>query len=167
MSALWIMLKNVILFVALAVPGYILVKGKVLKGEHSGVLSKLMMYLGVPFMVLAGTIQVELTATTIKMVLLVMLVSLAFLVVSFLITAPITAREEDKKRRMMRFCSMFSNNGFLGIPLAQAVFGAGTTAFMTVIVINVLTNITMFTLGVYLVSGDKSTISLKKALLKK
>ncbi len=165
MDALWIMLKNVILFVALAVPGYLLVKCKVLKGEQSGVLSKVLMYLGVPFMVLAGTLKVQLNGTTIKTVLLVAGSSIAFLALSFLITAPITRKEEGKKRGMMRFCAMFSNNGFLGIPLAQAVFGAGTTAFMTVIVINVLTNIAMFTIGVYLISGDKNTISIKKALL--
>lgn len=165
MGALWIMLKNVILFVALAIPGYLLVKGKILKGEQSGVLSKVLMYLGVPFMVLAGTLKVELNTTTVKTVLLVAGLAVLFLVVSFMITAPITRKEEGKKRGMLRFCAMFSNNGFLGIPLAQAVFGAGTSAFMTVIVINVLTNIAMFTAGVYLISGDKSTISIKKALL--
>lgn len=165
MDALWIMLKNVILFVALAVPGYLLVKCKVLKGEQSGVLSKVLMYLGVPFMVLAGTLKVQLNGTTIKTVLLVAGLTIVFLALSFVATVPITRMEEGKKRGMMRFCAMFSNNGFLGIPLAQAVFGAGTTAFMTVIVINVLTNIAMFTIGVYLISGDKNTISIKKALL--
>ena len=49
MDALFTMLKNVILFVALAVPGYLLVKGKLLNAAHSGVLSKLLMYVGMPF----------------------------------------------------------------------------------------------------------------------
>ena len=43
MDALWIMLRNVIVFVALALPGYILVKTKVLKQEQSGALSKLLL----------------------------------------------------------------------------------------------------------------------------
>ena len=42
MDAFIPMLKNVILFVLLAVPGFILVKTKVLKLEHSGVFSKLL-----------------------------------------------------------------------------------------------------------------------------
>ena len=46
MNELWIMLRNVIVFVALALPGYILVKTKVLKQEQSGALSKLLMYVG-------------------------------------------------------------------------------------------------------------------------
>ena len=35
MDAFLIMVKNVILFAALAVPGYLLVKCKILKQEHS------------------------------------------------------------------------------------------------------------------------------------
>ena len=165
MEAFWIMFRNVMLFVALAVPGYLLVKCKVIKGEQSGVLSKLLMHLGVPFMVLAGTVQIELNATTVKMVLLVVGLSVLFIVATFLLSAPITQKSEGKKRNMMRYCATFPNNGFLGSPWAQAVFGAGSTAFVTVVVINVITNIALFTLGVYLVSGDKNTISLKKALV--
>lgn len=44
MSALFVMLKNVVLFVALALPGYLLVKAKVLNSQHSGVLSYLMLF---------------------------------------------------------------------------------------------------------------------------
>ena len=65
----------------------------------------------------------------------------------------------------MRFCSVFSNNGFLGIPLAMAVFGVGSKALMVVIILNIITNILMYTLGIYLVSGDKKAISFKKAFL--
>ena len=49
-----IMLRNVLMFVALAIPGYILVKGKLLKPEQSGVLSKLLMYLALPFMIFSA-----------------------------------------------------------------------------------------------------------------
>jgi predicted permease len=65
---------------------------------------------------------------------------------------------------MMRFCMVFSNNGFLGIPLAKAVF-ANSPVVTYLIILNIITNVLMFTLGVYLISGDKSTISVKKALL--
>ena len=52
-----IMLRNVLMFVALAIPGYILVKGKLLKPEQSGVLSKLLMYLALPFMIFSGVVE--------------------------------------------------------------------------------------------------------------
>ena len=59
---------------------------------------------------------------------------------------------------------VFSNNGFLGLPLAKAVFGESPIVTY-VIILNIITNILMFTLGVYLISGDKKTISVKKVFL--
>lgn len=52
-----IMLRNVLIFVALALPRYILVKGKLLKPEQSGVLSKLLKYLALPFMLFSGVVK--------------------------------------------------------------------------------------------------------------
>jgi predicted permease len=72
---------------------------------------------------------------------------------------------EEKTQGMMRFSSVFSNNGFLGIPLAMAVFGAGSMPLMVVIILNIVTNVLMYTLGIYLISGDRKAISLKKAFL--
>ena len=57
MNALTIMLKNVIVFVALAIPGYLLIKTKKLKGEQSGALSALLMYIGMPFLIFSSTIN--------------------------------------------------------------------------------------------------------------
>ena len=60
------MLKNVLIFVALAVPGYILVKIKMFKQQDSAVLSNLMAYIGLPFMIFSGTIGVSFSADTLK-----------------------------------------------------------------------------------------------------
>jgi predicted permease len=70
-----------------------------------------------------------------------------------------------RKQGMMRFCSIFSNNGFLGIPLAAAVFPNNPVVIMVVITINIITNVMLYTIGVYMVTGNKSYISLKKAFL--
>jgi predicted permease len=92
-------------------------------------------------------------------------IGVGYTLAMFFATVPATATErEEKTRGMMRFCAMYSNNGFLGIPLAQAVFG-NSLAVMVLIIINIITNVFMYTLGVYLISRDKKTISFKKAFL--
>ena len=74
--------------------------------------------------------------------------------------------EKDKKTKgMMRFCTVFANNGFLGIPLAVAVFGADSPVFTVLIVLNIINNVLMYTLGAYLATGDKANINLKKAFI--
>ncbi|MBQ8295270.1 MAG: hypothetical protein IJX87_02415 [Clostridia bacterium] len=59
MSAFITMLKNVSVFVLLAVPGWLLVKTKFLKAEQSDALSKILQYVGLPFLVLNSLLGVS------------------------------------------------------------------------------------------------------------
>lgn len=167
MDALLIMLRNVILFVALALPGFILVKAKLITPQQSGILSKLLMYVGMPFLILASTINnIVFDSNLLTMIGVVAIIGTVYTFIMYFVSKPLTCIEtKDKTRGMMQFAAVFSNNGFLGIPLAMAVFGASSKALMVVIILNIITNICIYTLGVYLISRDKSTISLKKAFL--
>lgn len=165
MGPLWIMLKNVLLFVALAVPGYVFVKKDILKAEQSSVLSKILLYVGVPFMVMTSTMNVELSGELALGILTIFALGAGMIVLLFALSKPIWKREQDlKKQGMLRFCSIFSNNGFLGIPLAVAVFGSGSAVAIYVVVLNILSNMAMYTLGVYLIAADKKAMHWKKAL---
>ena len=165
MEALVIMLRNVLVFVALALPGFILVKGKIIGGKESGALSKLLTYVGMPFLILSSTLNVSFSGEFIGSIVLIGVFGVLFTVGLFFLSALLIVKNDEKKRQgMMRFCMVFSNNGFLGLPLAKAVFGESPIVTY-VIILNIITNILMFTLGVYLISGDKKAISLKKAFL--
>ena len=166
-DALIIMLKNVIVFVALAIPGYLLIKTKLLKKEQSGALSMLLMYVGMPFLIFSSTINnITINTELLATIGIVLGIGVVYTFAMFFVSKPLTKMEREQKTQgMMRFSSVFSNNGFLGIPLAMAVFGAGSMALMVVIILNIVTNVLMYTLGIYLISGDKKAISLKKAFL--
>ena len=166
-DALIIMLKNVIVFVALAIPGYLLIKTKLLKKEQSGALSMLLMYIGMPFLIFSSTINnITINTELLATIGIVLGIGVVYTFAMFFVSKPLTKMEREQKAQgMMRFSSVFSNNGFLGIPLAMAVFGAGSMALMVVIILNIVTNVLMYTLGIYLISGDRKAISLKKAFL--
>ena len=167
MSEFIIMLRNVLLFVALAVPGYLLVKGKMLKPEQSGVLSKILMYLSLPFLIFSGVVKnLAFDEDTLLMMGVVALIGVAYIFVMFFVSSPLVKMEKDKKTAgMMRFCAVFANNGFLGLPLAAAVFGEASPVFTVLILLNIINNVLMYTLGAYLTTGDKKNISFKKAFL--
>ena len=167
MDAFLIMVRNVILFAALAVPGYLLVKCKILKQEHSAGLSKLLMFVGMPFLILSGTVNnLTISSEFIVRLLVVAAIGIAYTFGMYFISTPLTSFEKaDKTRRMMRFCAVFSNNGFLGIPLAVAVFGKQTEIFTVLIVLNIITNVMMYVLGSSLIAGDGHKISIKTVLL--
>ena len=166
-DALIIMLKNVIVFVALAIPGYLLIKTKLLKKEQSGALSMLLMYVGMPFLIFSSTINnITINTELLATIGIVLGIGVVYTFAMFFVSKPLSKMEREQKTQgMMRFSSVFSNNGFLGIPLAMAVFGAGSMALMVVIILNIVTNVLMYTLGIYLISGDRKAISLKKAFL--
>ena len=120
MDALWQMLINVLIFVALAIPGYILVKTKILNTSESGALSKLLTYVGMPFLILSSTLGIKFERSFIVTAIVSAIACIILTVIIFFITYLITTRQDDnKKRGMMRFAMTFSNNGFLGIPLAM------------------------------------------------
>ncbi|MBO5224202.1 MAG: AEC family transporter [Clostridia bacterium] len=166
-DAFFIMLKNVAVFVALAMPGFILVKTKLLSQEHSGVMSKFLMYVGLPFMIVTSVVnKVVFSPSTLAVIGVAVAVGVVFTLLAFFMSKPTVLMEKDaKKQGMMRFCSVFSNNGFLGIPLAAAVFPSQPTVVLVVIIINIITNVMLYTLGVYAVTGDGKSMNIKKALI--
>ena len=164
-DALLIMLKNVAVFVLLAVPGVLVVKTKLLKTENSAVLSKVLLYLGMPFLILNSTLSVSFDADLLKLVAVSALIGIVFTMLCVFLSKPATGMEKSAQTQgMMRFCSVFTNNGFLGIPLAAAVFPDRPWVTTSLIVINIITNAIMYTVGVFLITGDKSRVSAKKAL---
>ena len=166
MDALIVMLKNVIVFVLLAVPGLVLVKTKTLKSEQSAILSKTLLYVGLPFLILDSMLDISFTTELLKLILVSAAIGLGFSLLCFALSAPFTKGEQDEKTRgIIRFCSIFANNGFLGIPLAKAVFPTQPLVLTGLVIIGVITNALMYTLGVYIISGDKSRMSLKKAFI--
>ena len=163
METFFIMLKNVIIFVLLAIPGYLLVKSKVLKPNESGTLSKILTNLGMPALIFANTISLTFTADFLKSMLVVVALCVVLHVAAYFVFGRLCHGEKDK-RAMMLFCIMFSNSGFIGIPLVSAVFPGNTQILAFVTVANIIMNITMFTLGVYMLTGDKSAINIKKVI---
>lgn len=166
METLIVMLKNVLIFLLLAVPGYVLVKGKILGIKESETLSKLLTNLGMPFLVLSSTLKLQFTGEFTKSIIVMAVLGALFLLLMFFASGWLARGVQDKKKcGVIRFCMMFVNNGFIGIPLVRAVFGEGSPLMAYLIVLNIVMNMFIFTVGIYLISGDRSTVNLKKAFL--
>lgn len=165
MDAFLIMLKNVAIFVLLTIPGYLLVKTKTMKAGDSGVLSTILTWLGMPFLILSGTLGINFSGDFIRSLLIVGIGGVLFNVIMIFLSAWLTKKDDSKKRGIMRFSMAYTNSGFLGIPLASAVFGSNSLIVIYIILLNIISNLFLFTVGVYMISGDKSHIQIKKALL--
>lgn len=162
-----IMLRNVLIFVALAIPGYMLVRFGILRQEQSGVLSKILMFLAMPFLIFSGSVNnLSFNREAQLMIGIVLVIGIAYTLAMFFVSKPLVGMEKNETTKgMVRFCSVFSNNGFLGIPLAVAVFGRESRVFAVLILLNIISNVLMYTLGPNLVSGTKQSVNIKKVFL--
>lgn len=166
MEEFFVMLKNVLIFIALAIPGYILVKTKILSAKDSSVLSKLLLYIGVPFLILSSTIDIKFHRQSIEQILITAVIVLIGLISSFFISKPLSKIEKEKQQQgVTRFSYVFPNNGFIGIPLAMALFSEVNSLIVSLVVVaNIITNEMIIIIGSYAISGDRKHISFKGIL---
>ncbi len=166
MDAFLVILKNVLIFVALAAPGFILAKTKLMGDKESGVLSKLLVYVGMPFLIVSSVAKIEFNRQSLACLGFSALVGVAYHFFLILLSKLLVKRGWSKTQQgMARFCIIFANNGFLGIPLAKAVFGEESLVLTSVIVINIITNLLMYVWGTRMVAENPPKPSVWKVAL--
>ena len=166
MAEFLIMLKNVLIFIALAIPAYLLTRKKSLKGEDCGALSQILLYVAMPFLVFYSSLDITLNGQTALEFLLVGVLTAGGQLICCLLTGFLPGLEKDgHEKGVMRFSMVFGNNGFLGLPLVAALFSdilPITVAYFAII--GTITNLLILAVGGYLIAGQKSTISAKGIL---
>ena len=100
MNEFIVMFRNVLIFVALAIPGYLLVKSGLLKLAQSGILSKILMYLGMPFLVFSGVINnLSFSADMMLTLGVAAGIGIVYTFVMFFVSKPLTGIEKNGKTR--------------------------------------------------------------------
>ena len=67
------------------------------------------------------------------------------------------------KQKVLRFAVLFSNAGYMGIPLIRAFLGADAGIYATIY--NIGFNFFIWSIGCYIYSGDKKYMSVKKMFI--
>ena len=156
MSSTFTVLVNQVLsmFFMLAV-GYIAYRTKLVTKEGVGDLSRVVMYIASPALMMASFIQ-PFDGTHLMNAGLCAVLSVAVLAICALV-AHVAYRG---KEAISQFGVIFSNTGFVGIPLVQHILGEEYVFYVTVC-IAALTFL-IWTYGVYLVCGSMEEVSLRK-----
>ena len=158
-------LLRVGILIAFALPGFILQKIKKLPEGAIGTLCALVIYVSQPMLALYSFIEAEFKSELLLNMLFAFLLSIVFVAGFFLIARVFFHKvTEDKKARVCTLASSLSNCGFMGIPVIQVLFNNPEITIYALIFM-VVFNVTLWTLGVYEITGDKKYISVKKALL--
>lgn len=158
--------ESVFILLMLALPGFILVKTKLLNEQGTKTLANILILVCQPFIYLnaftTNTYSNDLLADIGWITLFAFASQLVMLGLSKLIYLP----DKDKLRaNTYVYASSLGNVGFMGIPVVQTLLPGNTTALMFVAIFMATFNIICWTLGVYILTGDKKYISFKRAFL--
>ncbi len=143
--------QMLILFLTIGV-GYTAAKCKLLGPDFNRQLSNLVIYFTSPALVLYSVIGTERVLSNQQVLLLtgISLLSYALLIVIAQVL-PKLLRVPREQVGIYRFMTIFSNVGFMGFPVVQAIFGADAVFYAAIFQIPF--NILSFTYGLYLIAG--------------
>ncbi|MBQ7337375.1 MAG: AEC family transporter [Clostridia bacterium] len=158
------MLGIVLLFAALLIPGYILGKARAITDASAISFSNILMYIAMPFLVFSKLLEIDLSTVGLTEILISVFLPIVLELI-LLVVCRLVFNKKEARGRAATFCSIFPNCGFLGIPLAATMWPDKPEIVLYISIFNVISTFLLLTLGVYVLSGDKKAISLKKALI--
>lgn len=170
-------LITVFTLVLLAIPGFIMGKLKMLPNGTTKSFTTFLLYVCQPALTFMSFQKTEYQEGIVGNMLIVAgLAFVAHLIPIIIIMLTIKTKKidgetaEQEKRRLnlnvVKFASIFGNVGYMGLPFLQGLFGNENAEILIygAIIIAVF-NLLNWTVGIYMISGDKKFISVKKAIL--
>ncbi len=158
-SLLFISVLSLFIFM---IPGFILRKAKITDSSFAKSLSVLTLYVAQIALIIHSYL-IEFDSKIFKGILHVFIYSLLIHLVLYLLARQFFKKAPDKTRRVLQFGLVFSNAGYMGIPVINDVFGAEYAIYATIYI--VWFNIFAFSLGRLIYTNDKKYVSLKEAII--
>ncbi len=160
---------TVLFLLVLAVPGFIFAKTKMFPKTASETLSVIVLYGCQPILIITSFQGCSFNPDIAVNMLLVAGIALAAHLIMFAVVKLAFIKwQKDEKVKLVKYLSVFSNCGFMGLPFLQSLFTDAALQAEIVIycaVILAVFNVLNWTFGVYILTEDKREISLKKVLL--
>ena len=155
--------------IVLALPGFLLAKGKMLPEKATEACSTLVLYGCQPALVFMSFQKAEFSAQLgINMLIVAGLAFVIHFVMIGIVMLAIPNKNKDARLNCVRYACVFSNCGYIGLPFLQTLFAGGTALgeilVYAAVVISVF-NILCWTVGTYMITGDVKNMSLKKIII--
>lgn len=151
----FLLLKQNIIMIIYMMIGYLMYRGKLLTGQGSGEIGKILLYIIMPMAIIKSYMK-EFSSE----MLTGFLISLAAAAGTLGLAMLVSTLFFRGKSVIRQFGAAFSNAGFIGIPLVQMTLGDDAVFYIASFV--ALLNILQWTYGVFIMTGDKTLISAKK-----
>ena len=158
---------NALMLVALCLPGFFLTKANVLKEEHIKGFAVFLLYVCSPELSIYSLQQAECNREILINIGILLLVTTfmqgLIMGIGFLIN--IKTYKFDGASRVATVAAAFGNVGFFGVPILQALLPDHPEAIVYSAVMSVMMNLIGWTLGMFMMSGDRKHVSVKNFLI--
>lgn len=165
MSSFFAALTTVGVMLFYAVPGFLLVKSKLVASEGISNFAKLLMYVCSPMLVIYSFLNIEFSWGLVANMAIAFVFAISVMLIFVLVFARIFKNKEDAKYRIYTLATVFPNCAFMGVPILQAVLPDYPEALAYSVMFSMALNISSWTIGSYVITGDKKYIGVRKVLL--
>ncbi|WP_010233121.1 AEC family transporter [Clostridium arbusti] len=151
---MYIVLKNVVILFVLIFLGYFLGKKEIVHNHCAPDLSNFLVKVTLPATVFCSMIrpfQKSLLSDSVELFVIVIIFHLLCMLIGFAVIK--VCKIPSVQTGVWIFVCMFSNNGFMGFPLAESIYGNNGLFLMAIA--NVVSNFLIFSLGVKLLTGGQ------------
>lgn len=156
-----VLLQQITMIFAIAALGFFAAKAGLITESGNKTVSKLILYLTLPAMIIASVADVpsSISSGDIFLCIGISFFSYGILgLIGFVISRIIKGNQSD--RGLYIFVTMFGNVGFMGFPILSAIYGS--QAVFIAAIFNIPMNLLSFTLGVLLVAPPGTKLSIKE-----
>jgi hypothetical protein len=159
-SNLWAL--QIMMFLLLA-SGVVLKRVGILKEEGKGMMTDIVLYFFLPCNIVSS-FNMEFQLDILKKFAVVLLVSCLVQALTYTLSRTLYNRKPDGVKRVMQYCTIVSNSGFLGLPIALAIYGTEGMLYASVFIIPM--RIMMWSAGIacFTESPDFKTVVKKIAV---
>ncbi len=165
MSSFFAALTTVGVMLFYAVPGFLLVKSNLVKSDGISNFAKLLMYVCSPMLVIYSFLNISFSWTLVRNMLIAFAFAMSVMLIFVIIFARVFKNKEDAKYRIYTLATVFPNCAFMGVPILQAVLPDYPEALAYSVMFSMALNISAWTVGSYVITGDRKYIGVKKVLL--
>ena len=155
-------LKQVVVLFILIFIGVFLSKKGILFESGIKSITDVVLYLVTPCVIIKSFIR-EYNPKTLKYLLLSFLAAAIVHILFIAISILIFKDKDEAKRRVLRFGAIFGNCGFMSLPIQEAILGDTGILYGASFV--AIFNLFAWTYGIFEMSGDKKSMSVKKIVL--
>ena len=154
-----VLLKQVIIMLCYLFLGVIGYKTRLISDEGNKSISNLVLYIANPLLIFISY-QQDFSEKLLKGLLQTLVFTTVGYVIFVVFAFVLIGKKENRETDIERFSVIYSNCGFMGIPLAKVLFGSEGVFYITAF--NAVFNLLVWTHGVYMISGDKKQMNIKK-----